>query len=175
MDPKEAQRRYDDAKYDRNRARRREDDARNQRSSAQSELRSAKSGKHHLDDRLSDLNRVIRFFDETLTDQIQRTNTKAEDADRSYRGAIVCTNSGIAVASISSTFNTASVSDDANTRMAYQDCVRERDRVSRAILELDNTITRLNREIDNLSSDIRRYSNLASDYQRNMNYYARYF
>ena len=175
MNEDQARDAYDEAKRKRNRAEDKADDARSSRRKARDDLDDAKSEKTNLEERVSDLNEIIRFFDNTLSNQFTKDNTKAGKADSSYRNAIRCDNGGIQNASIQQVFYTDSVYGNADTYDAYQTCVKERDRVAGAIEELKREITRLNNLISDLTDDISYYNKKVDEYEDDMAYYKRFF
>ena len=175
MTKAEAIAKYEEAKRDRNRMRAKAEDANSERKRKNAAKNEKYSEKKDLDKRLSGLNNVIRFFEQTLADQISTTNNKARAAAGSYCAAIHCDNNEIPNASLSDTFHTDTVSGNENTKRAYTSCVAERNRVRNVINELDREITRLENAIDDLNESIRYYNNKANDYQYTMNYCERFF
>ena len=174
MMPDEAQRRYEEAKRSKRQAERLAEDARSRRNQNRNTLSDKVREKNNLDERLSDLNKIVRLFEQNLEEQFRTDNAKARAAEASYRGAIGCTG-GSGSASLADAFYTQSVNANADTASAYRICIQERDRVRNAIAELERTISWLNQEIDNLTREVRTYSNRAAQYQDNMNYYRQFF
>lgn len=164
---------YYEAKRKRDRAEDNAEYAKKRRRNARDDLDDAKSEKTNLEDRVSDLNEIIRFFDNTLSKQFTKNNTKAGNADSSYRNAVHCDNGGIPNASIQQVFHTDSVYDNSDTYDAYQACVKERDRVVAAIEDLKREITRLNNLISDLTDDISYYNKKADEYEDDMAYYSK--
>jgi hypothetical protein len=174
MTKQEAEIKFNEAVRNRNWARNRRDEAYTERNKRETERQHQKKIKKDLEERRDDLNRIIRFFDNSLSDQIKNTNNKAKNADDAYCAAIFCSGESIPNASISDAFRTKSVSGDPDTSGAYTACVNERNRTKLKIVDAENAIAQMKREYDYWDFEYRKYNNLASEYQWQINYYDRY-
>ncbi len=171
----QAREEYNDAKRRKEAAQQDADYNRRLRNSAEEDIRDCRTRKNNLNDRLEDLNRIIRIFDNDLTRQFNEADKKAIDAEDMFSAAVLITEGSVSKASVKNAFGTESVFANNDTNNAYTVCVKERDRVLTAISNLESEISNLRIRINTLDSNVRYYNGLASRYDREMREYQRYF
>ena len=175
MTESQARDEYNDARRKKEAAQQNADYNRRQRNRVEEDIRDCRTRKNNLDDRLDDLNRIIKIFDNDLTKQLNEADKKAINAEDVFSAAVLITEGSVSKASIKTTFSTESVFANNDTNNAYDVCVKERDRVSTAISNLESEISNLRTCINTLDSNIRYYNGLVSRYNGEMREYKRYF
>lgn len=137
---------------------------------AQNTLSESNLKKKNLEQRLEDIKEIISALDENVEQSISTVNQSGARACEMYCSVIHC--SGISSASIQTAYHLQSVQQDLHSGNAYQECLREKQRLESSIAELSVTISQLETRIGELTSNIRHLQNMARDLAVDMNSYA---
>ena len=158
---------YENAKANRNRANEFANVSRAEYNSVSNELHSTSSRRKNLEKRLEEVKQILSLFAGLVSDCIGTANKELSAVDETYRSTILC--SGTAAADIKSAFLVQSVSGDANSSNAYNSCVAEKTRLENGIEALRVQINALSNRMEQINSDISRYSSIAGISQQEMN------
>ena len=175
MNEQQARDAYNDAKRKRNSAQENLDYNKRLRNQTKDDISDCKNNVRNLDERLRGLNRIIKFFENSLTDQFKEANKKAVSANDAFANAVFLSECNMANANISEAFYTDSVYANGDTNNAYDKCVEERDRVSNDIANLNDKINELQAKVNTLSGNVRYYNKLVNEYEADMRCYRRLY
>ena len=175
MTEKQAKDARDDAKRKKDKAQENADYYKRLRNQTKNDISAYKKEVNNLDDRLADLNRIIKFFEKSLADQCDAADRKAIKASDTFASAVFMTECSFSNASLSTAFGTDTVYGNNNTNNAYNVCVKERNRVSTAIANLEDKIKTLKSQIANYDANITKYKKQVSQCESDMRYYQRFF
>lgn len=137
---------------------------------AQNNLSESSSKKKNLEQRLEDVKEIISTLDGTVDQSISMANRSGARAGEMYCAAIHC--SAISSANIQTAYHLQSVQQDLHSGSAYQECLREKQRLESSIAELSAMISQLKSRISELTSSITYLQNRANDLAVDMNSYA---
>lgn len=136
----------------------------------ESDISDCKAEIRSFKDRLDEVESIIKFFDNDVTNSIKRENTSARYAGEKYAGGICC--DSITGANMEHAFHSMGIDEDgAMLNPAYQDCVNEKHNIETSIDNLRDEITRLNNVISGYEGDIRHWEWYEGQAEDDIRYY----
>ena len=137
---------------------------------AQNNLSESSLKKKNLEQRLEDVKEILSMLDGTVDQSISMANRSGARVGEMYCATIHC--SAISSANIQTAYYLQGVQQDLHSGSAYQECLREKQRIESSIVELSAMISQLKSRISELTSSITYLQNRANDLAVDMNSYA---